>query len=1289
MRVAPGDIDPVLKEKKRAHLQRFFGERPTTQELFPVQLGLIQRGDGDGAPAAEPMVSARRPTDPVKQDEYHKALQRTKLEKIFGVRVNTQDMVDAVESVRSNASSSNNSSSARPTSPLPSKRPDGGASAAPAPKAAQPASPTTGRPLAHTMPHARAEAPQLAPTVADRSQTISHGGKAGGAAVDPLAAEWAKTKFQQPLVAAAPPQKAAPVAVVKRHRQTLIEADYGEIPVTLTSSGTGTTEMLYGQLLPESDDEFDDDDFLQDPRDAAKDAPRLQSMLRASVAERSRAVEERNELSRELLARQMSQHLPADQVALHRRSGAFHALARLSTTMSPEQLRELATAARTTPRSAATASSSLAATSATAATAAAAAAAASSSTTSEVASKVAWQTLTADADYSDTLRPVSDALSTSSGSSGPPTQQLPLTGAMAVVARTPERRLYVVKELVMTERNHINDVRTLIDAFLTPLCHDESLGEIFLYDTSGAIVALLSTAQLIVESALTVFDNMAAACGKVSDPPRAPVPSSATAPVVVPGERGETVLWAAAEMGGVFLHSSMTELFTLFGVFVNHQAQVHEALTRAMAAKKAVFMFLERQRLDVSKSQGLRVFDYLAKPFQRSTKYGLLLRDLLKETPESHPDFAALAAACELVQSETTHMNESKALSDNLNMLRAIAARLEMPRPHFVLSPRRSFIREGPLWKDGRVERQFFLFNDVLVYAKRKTGNNFKAMAVIAVGDLVVTDVAESKIFLLHRRDKSKTYTLHAKDAKDKMQWVRDLQIAVIRETSFSPPTLFGANSVERLQAVAVNVSGAAPPRAIVRLWFGSDVQAFVIFAETTVAELLLQFCNKQSNIAKAGAKIAPTDYQVMLRRDNGMYCEETRLKDDERPVLVQHNLLRDGTVFGDDFDNCFVVRHVTEKPQNMVSIRRKPSAALDAAPPAGATDSPSVRLRKLTLFKRSARSSTRSSGRASPASAAATMVTRKGSRPTGRGLASTAAAAFEIDSERSESSSVRDTLDLTNRPLPAAGPYQSVLISDLPALPALPGDAPPAEAPPTRGVLETRVSDYFVQETVQRAQASVEALETAIEVSQELGEALKNDQVVRSLIERVVQDREQVERYLNVGIENRNFAAAARAVVRRATASLSVYRAASTDQNYASTALLPDSVVDAHDAEDFVSSDEDEESYDEAMERAADDDDDYDTEAAASTSGAKPAAAAARSNAGARVTLEPALDEWEAMVGADVGVTPVPALRSAADVYRARQLPTPAVPTTAPPPLSSSSTAAMYRQRGLPNPKS
>jgi hypothetical protein len=31
---------------------------------------------------------------------------------------------------------------------------------------------------------------------------------------------------------------------------------------------------------------------------------------------------------------------------------------------------------------------------------------------------------------------------------------------------------------------------------------------------------------------------------------------------------------------------------------------VHDALTRAVAAKKAVFLFLERQRLDVAKLAG-------------------------------------------------------------------------------------------------------------------------------------------------------------------------------------------------------------------------------------------------------------------------------------------------------------------------------------------------------------------------------------------------------------------------------------------------------------------------------------------------------------------------------------------------------------------------------------------------------------------------------------------------------------------------------------------------------------
>jgi hypothetical protein len=54
-------------------------------------------------------------------------------------------------------------------------------------------------------------------------------------------------------------------------------------------------------------------------------------------------------------------------------------------------------------------------------------------------------------------------------------------------------------------------------------------------------------------------------------------------------------------------------------------------------------------------------------------------------------------------------MNETKALSDNLRMLRDIAAAPRAAASRTLCSCRAArFIREGALLKDGRVERQFF-----------------------------------------------------------------------------------------------------------------------------------------------------------------------------------------------------------------------------------------------------------------------------------------------------------------------------------------------------------------------------------------------------------------------------------------------------------------------------------------------------------------------------------------------------------------------------------------------------
>ena len=87
-------IDPELKEKKRAHLMRFFGERPQTQELFPIETGVLARISEDKP------INARRETDPERMDEFVKELKKEKLARIFGVRPMTRDMTEAIRVAR-------------------------------------------------------------------------------------------------------------------------------------------------------------------------------------------------------------------------------------------------------------------------------------------------------------------------------------------------------------------------------------------------------------------------------------------------------------------------------------------------------------------------------------------------------------------------------------------------------------------------------------------------------------------------------------------------------------------------------------------------------------------------------------------------------------------------------------------------------------------------------------------------------------------------------------------------------------------------------------------------------------------------------------------------------------------------------------------------------------------------------------------------------------------------------------------------------------------------------------
>ncbi len=65
----------------------------------------------------------------------------------------------------------------------------------------------------------------------------------------------------------------------------------------------------------------------------------------------------------------------------------------------------------------------------------------------------------------------------------------------------------------------------------------------------------------------------------------------------------------------------------------------------------------------------MSLLDFLVKPFQRLLKYPLLLRELQKLTPESHPDYKNIGNALGKLQVEVDKINKDKAKNDNMKKM--------------------------------------------------------------------------------------------------------------------------------------------------------------------------------------------------------------------------------------------------------------------------------------------------------------------------------------------------------------------------------------------------------------------------------------------------------------------------------------------------------------------------------------------------------------------------------------------------------------------------------------------
>ncbi|KAI7888806.1 uncharacterized protein EV154DRAFT_424999 [Mucor mucedo] len=117
--------------------------------------------------------------------------------------------------------------------------------------------------------------------------------------------------------------------------------------------------------------------------------------------------------------------------------------------------------------------------------------------------------------------------------------------------------------------------------------------------------------------------------------------------------------------------------------------------------------------------RSLDLSHFLLEPVQRITRYPLLLRQILNNTPKKHPDHSLVRSALSIAQKVLEDVNEETRRFENIQKMSELSRILDLEGTVNLNVPGREFVMDGALFKakSGR-KLHGFLFNDLLILAE-------------------------------------------------------------------------------------------------------------------------------------------------------------------------------------------------------------------------------------------------------------------------------------------------------------------------------------------------------------------------------------------------------------------------------------------------------------------------------------------------------------------------------------------------------------------------------------------
>uniref|UniRef100_A0A674H1Y1 Phosphatidylinositol 3,4,5-trisphosphate-dependent Rac exchanger 1 protein n=1 Tax=Taeniopygia guttata TaxID=59729 RepID=A0A674H1Y1_TAEGU len=340
-------------------------------------------------------------------------------------------------------------------------------------------------------------------------------------------------------------------------------------------------------------------------------------------------------------------------------------------------------------------------------------------------------------------------------------------------------RLCVLNEILSTERDYVGTLRFLQSAFLHRI-RQNAVDKAEKYITEENVKILFSN----IEDILGVHKEFLAALEFCLQPE----PQS------------------QHELGNVFL--KFKDKFFVYEEYCSNHEKALRLLMELNKIPTVRTFLLGCMLLGGRKTTDIPLEGYLLTPIQRICKYPLLLKELAKRTPSKHPDHPAVQNALQAMKTVCTNINETKRQMEKLEALEQLQSHIEGWEGSNLTDICTQLLQQGTLLKisAGNIqERMFFLFDNLLVYCKRKsrvTGKKASKRTKSINGSLYIfrgrinTEVMEvenvedgtadyhsngytvTNGWKIHNTAKNKWFVCMAKTAEDKQKWLD----AIIRE---------------------------------------------------------------------------------------------------------------------------------------------------------------------------------------------------------------------------------------------------------------------------------------------------------------------------------------------------------------------------------------------------------------------------------------------------------------------------------------------------------------------------